>query len=103
MTDEEFKKEIYELAFGVGPYKPEPAEVVERIQAYTNASYLTDYLEEKVDDAIKYLWGEKGETDPDLSLGLRLRDNIENEENKKDSQCHQHNHPSVKSIPHFNQ
>ena len=40
-------------------------------------------MEGKVDDAIKNLWGEKGETDPDLSLGLRLRDNIENEENEK--------------------
>ncbi len=83
MTDEEFKKEIYELAFGVGPYKPEPQEVVQRIGKYTIDSFLTDYQKEKVDDAIKYLWGEKGETDPDLSLGLRLRNNIENEENEK--------------------
>ena len=87
MNNEEFKKEIYSLAFGEGacespvPYDPE--EVVEQIEAYTNASFLDEDLEGKVDDAIKHLWGEKGETDPDLSLGLRLRDNIENEENEK--------------------
>ena len=42
MTEEEFKKEIYELAFGVGPYKPEPKEVVERIEKYTNDSFLVE-------------------------------------------------------------
>ncbi|MBA60734.1 MAG: hypothetical protein CMJ76_00020 [Planctomycetaceae bacterium] len=83
MTEEEFKKEIYELAFGVGPYKPEPKEVVERIEKYTNDSFLVEDLEVKVNDAIKHLWGKKGEIDPDLSLGLRLRNNIENEENEK--------------------
>jgi hypothetical protein len=87
MNDEEFKKEIYSLAFGEGTYENpnpyEPEAIVERIEAYTNASFLDEDLEGKVDDAIKHLWGEKGETDPDLSLGLRLRDNIENEENEK--------------------
>ena len=87
MDDEKFKQEIYGLAFGEGSYKNplpyDPEEVVERIEAYTNASFLDDYLGRKVYDAIKYLWGEKGETDPDLSLGLRLRNNIENEENEK--------------------
>ena len=87
MNDEKFKEEIYTLAFGEGAYKNElpynPEEVVEQIETYTHASFLDDYLEGKVHDAITYLWGEKGETDPDLSLGLRLRDNIENEENEK--------------------
>ena len=87
MNNEEFKKEIYALAFGEGAYENElpyePEEVVERIEAFTNASFLDGTLEVKVDDAIKHLWGEKGEIDPDLSLGLRLRDNIENEENEK--------------------
>tara|TARA_A100001037_G_C14811779_1_gene483606 strand:- start:275 stop:631 length:357 start_codon:yes stop_codon:yes gene_type:complete len=87
MNDEEFKKEIYSLAFGEGTYENpnlyEPEAIVERIQAYTNASFLDEELEGKVDDAITHLWGEKDEIDPDLSLGLRLRDNIENEENEK--------------------
>ena len=87
MDDEKFKEEIYTLAFGEGAYKNElpynPEEVVEQIETYTHASFLDDYLEGKVHDAITRLWGEKGETDPDLSLGLWLRDNIENEENEK--------------------
>ncbi len=87
MNNEEFKKEIYSLAFGEGTYENpnpyEPEEVVERIEAFTDASFLDGDLEGKVADAITHLWGEKDEIDPDLSLGLRLRDNIENEENEK--------------------
>ena len=87
MNTKEFKEEIYSLAFGEGacenPVPYEPEEVVERIEKYTNASFLDEDLEREVDGAIKTLWGEKDESDPDLSLGLRLRDNIENPENEE--------------------
>ena len=87
MNNEEFKKEIYSRAFGEGTYENpnpyEPKAIVGRIEAYANASFLDGDLEGKVADAITHLWGEKDEIDPDLSLGLRLRDNIENEENEK--------------------
>ena len=62
MTDKEFMKKIYALAFGEGacesPVPYEPEEVVERIEKYTNASFLDEDLEREVDEAIKTLWGE---------------------------------------------
>ncbi len=61
MTDKEFKEAIYALAFGEGacesPVPYEPEEVVERIEKYTNASFLDEDLEREVDEAIKTLWG----------------------------------------------
>ena len=69
MNTKEFKEEIYNLAFGEGAYENpvpyEPEEVVERIEKYTNASFLDEDLEREVDGAIKTLWGEKDESDPD--------------------------------------
>jgi hypothetical protein len=62
MNDKEFKEAIYSLAFGEGacesPVPYEPEEVVERIEKYTNASFLDEDLEREVDEAIKTIWGE---------------------------------------------
>jgi hypothetical protein len=63
MTDKEFMKKIYALAFGEGAYENpvpyEAEEVVERIESFTKASFLDEDLERKVDKAIQTIWREK--------------------------------------------